>query len=114
MTWNHGYINPIVTLNNDIILNFLFCVITMDILINNVLILHVSMDTKIILKFNVKKYQLQDLTAIFLVINQIQCLRYQIKAEIIYIQIMKQTLKKIELMQFQMQIELIYKNLATN
>ena len=50
----------------------------------------------------------------FVVIKQIKCFEYQIKAEMIDIKMVKQTWKNIKMMQFWMQIELTYKNLKQN
>ena len=47
-------------------------------------------------------------------IKKIERLGYQIKAEMIDIKMVQQTLKKNKMMQFWMQIELTYKNGTTN
>ena len=54
------------------------------------------------------RYQLQDIIITFVVIDQIKCLRYQIKAEISRIQTIQEMLKKIEMLECYVQIEWIY------
>ena len=63
------------------------------------------------MKLNQKKQQSQDLIIAMHVFNQIKCFQYQIKAGVFRILEMQLTLKKIEMMDFYVKIEMIYMKL---